>query len=65
MEKIPERALKFICNDHNSTYEELLIKSKMPSLKVRRIRSIAVETLKILNKKSQVYLHNLIEILKK
>ena len=33
MEKIHERALKFIYEDQNSTYEELLEKSKLLSLK--------------------------------
>jgi hypothetical protein len=35
MEKIQERALKFIYNENHSTYEELLAKSKLPSLKIR------------------------------
>jgi hypothetical protein len=50
MEKIQERALKFIYNENHSTYEELLAKAKLPSLKIRRIRSIAIETFKIINK---------------
>ena len=45
MEKIQERALRFIYNDYVLNYEELLEKSKMPSLKVRRLRSIAMETI--------------------
>jgi hypothetical protein len=62
MEKIQERALKFIYEDQNSTYEELLEKSKLPSLKVRRIRTIAIETFKIINKQSPLYLHDLVQI---
>jgi len=62
MEKIQERALKFIYDDHESSYEALLTKSKLPSLKIRRIRYIALETFKIINKQSPVYLHDLIEI---
>jgi CRISPR/Cas system-associated endoribonuclease Cas2 len=60
MEKIQERALKFIYEDQNSTYEELLEKSKLPSLKVRRIRTIAIETFKIINKQRPLYLHDLV-----
>jgi hypothetical protein len=56
MEKIQERALKFIYNENHSTYEELLAKSKLPSLKIRRIRSIAIETFKIINKETPQYL---------
>jgi hypothetical protein len=39
-------------------YEELLEKSKMPSLKVRRLRRIAIETFKIIYKESTIYLHD-------
>jgi hypothetical protein len=39
---LQEKALKCIYEDQNSTYEELLEKSKLPSLKVRRIRTIAI-----------------------
>ena len=64
MEKIQERALKFIYRyeDQNSTYEELLEKSKLPSLKVRRIRTIAIETFKIINNQSPLYLHDVVQI---
>jgi hypothetical protein len=37
MEKIQERALRFIYYDYVLKYEELLEKSKLPSLKVRRL----------------------------
>jgi hypothetical protein len=40
MEKIQFRTLKFIYDDTDSTYEELLTKSKLPTLKIRRIRTI-------------------------
>ena len=62
MEKIQERALKFIYNENHSTYEELLAKSKLPSLKIRRIRSIAIETFKIINKETPQYLHDLVTL---
>jgi hypothetical protein len=45
-------------------YAELLEKSKMPSLKVRRLRSIAIETFKIIHKESPIYLHDLVNIKK-
>jgi hypothetical protein len=43
--------IQFIYDDTDSTYEELLTKSKLPTLKIRRIRTIAIETLKTVNKK--------------
>jgi hypothetical protein len=59
MEKIQERALRFIYDDYNSSYENLLEKSKLPSLKIRRLKNIAVETFKIIHKNSPSYLHDL------
>ena len=50
MEKIQERALHFVYNNYTINYEELLHLSKLPSIKVRRLRSIALETFKIINK---------------
>ena len=52
IEKIQERALRFIYNDYNSTYENLLIVSKLPTLKVRKLRTMAIEVYKILHKES-------------
>ena len=46
MEKIQERALRFVYNNYTINYEELLHLSKLSSLKVRRLRSIALETFK-------------------
>ena len=41
---------------------ELLVKSKLPSLKIRRIRTIAIETFKIINKETPQYLHDLVTL---
>jgi len=62
IEKLQERALRFIYNDYLSSYETLLDKSKLPSLKVRRLRSIALETFRIIHKETPAYLHDLVEI---
>ena len=63
MEKIQERALRFIYDDYNGSYENLFEKSKLPSLKIRRLKTIAVETFKIIHKNSPSYLHDLINII--
>ena len=47
---------------NNSSYENLLEKSKLPSFKIRRLKTIAVETFKIIHKNSPIYLHDLINI---
>jgi hypothetical protein len=54
MEKIQERALRFIYDDYSSSYENLPEKSKLPSLKIRRLKTITVETFKIIHKIVQV-----------
>ena len=60
IEKIQERALWFIYRDYDSSYESLLLKSQLPSLKVRRLRAIALEAFKILNNLSPVYSNDLL-----
>ena len=64
MEKIQERALHFVYNNYTINYKELLHLSKLPSPKVRRLRSIALETFKIINKNCPSYLYDLINIKK-
>jgi NAD kinase len=49
IEKIQERALRFMYDDFQISYECLLEKSKLPSLKTRRMRTIALETFKIMH----------------
>jgi hypothetical protein len=41
LEKNQERALRFIYDDFVSSYDELLVKAKVPSLKIRRMRTMA------------------------
>ena len=64
LEKIQERALRFIYNDSYSSYENLLEKSELPSLRLRRLRSMAIEVFKIINKQTPVYLHDSVTIKK-
>ena len=60
IEKIQERALRFVYYDYNSSYEELLVKAKIPSLHVRRTRAMALETFKILHDMAPPVLSDLI-----
>ena len=65
VEKIQERALRFIYEDYSASYkmyDELLSKSKLSTLKVRRMRSLAIEVYKVVNKECPVYLQDLIHI---
>ena len=60
LEKIQERALRFIYNDYDSSYEQLLSIACVPSLHVRRMRTMAAETFKILYKLAPLCLHDLV-----
>jgi hypothetical protein len=43
-----------------SSYDELLVKAKVPSLKIRRMRTMSIECFKILSKLSPTCLHDLV-----
>ena len=62
LEKVQERAFRFVYEDYNSSHEELLHKAKVPSLQIRRIRTMALETFKIVNKIAPVCLQNLVSV---
>ena len=55
-------SLRFVYEDYNSSYEELLQKAKVPSLQIRRMRTMALETYKIINKLAPVCLHDLVHM---
>jgi hypothetical protein len=39
--KVQERALHFVYEDYNSSYDNLLKKAKVPSLQIHRMRTMA------------------------
>ena len=53
--KIQERAVRFIYSDYSSSYESLLIKSQLPSLKIKRLESV-----QSLNNLSSAHLNDLV-----
>ena len=62
IEKIQERSLRFIYDDYTNSYNFILDQLKLPSLKIRRMRTMALETFKILNKSSPEFIQNIITI---
>jgi hypothetical protein len=62
IEKVQERALRFVYEDYNSSCDNLLKKAKVPSLQIRRMRTMALGTFKIMNKLSPSCLHNLVDL---
>ena len=49
MDKSQEREQRFVYNDSFAPYEDLLTKAKLSKLHIRAIRTMAIETSKILN----------------
>ena len=60
MEKVQERALRFVYGDYDTTYHDLIHKAKLPTLELGRERSIAILTYKILHDQAPNYLKDLI-----
>lgn len=60
MERIQERALRFINDDFSSSVQELLTLNNRSFLHVERLKTMASEVFKILHKQSPEYLHDLI-----
>ena len=50
IENLMERVLRFLCNDYEISYEELLSKSSTSSMNVKRLRALCVELYKTINK---------------
>ena len=59
MEKIQERALRFVYNDSLSSYATLLQHAKKPSLYLSRLRKLSLEVHKILTHQSPSFLNDL------
>ena len=62
LEKVQERALRFINNDHTSSLNDLLKSTNTQPLHVRRIKQMACEVFKTINKMSPEYINDLVEI---
>ncbi len=59
IECIQEHALRFMFNDHCSTYPALLEKCSYTTLHLRRIKTIACEAFKSINKLNPVFMHDI------
>ena len=59
LEKLNERALKFVNNDFVSPYEEQIVNAKRSSLLVTRIKAMGIEMFKVNNRLSPTYINEL------
>ena len=62
MEKIQERALRFICDDFESPLPDLLQQNGVLPLHISRMKLMAGEVFKIINNIAPSYLHDLISL---
>ena len=59
IEKIQKRCPRIILNDCESDYETLLCNRNMPTMEIRRLRTLAVEIFKTLNEINPPYMKNI------
>ena len=61
-ENLQKRALRFLLNDYDSTYEDLLEKSDYPNMNLRRQRTLYIEIYKTLNKLKPGYMNDIFKL---
>jgi len=59
LERLQYRALKYVFNDFNASYESLLVLSNLPSLHLSRLRLIACEVFKAINQNSPKFIQSM------
>ena len=59
IERIQKQALRYVFNDHSSSYYVLRSKAQRPIMYVQRLRSILTEVYKCINKLGPRYLHEM------
>lgn len=62
LEKLQERALRFVFNDHQSSYEALLSRGNFLSLAMHRLKLLAIEVYKCVHKLNPEYMNNLFQL---
>ena len=62
IETIPKRALRFMLNDYESSYEDLLKNSGNPSMNLRRTRSLCKEIYKTIKNLNPEFMKNLFKV---
>ena len=62
IEKVQERALRFLHNDHASSYNDLLLKSQRCTMHVHRLRAISIEIFKTLNSLNPSFMKDIFQV---
>ena len=64
IENIPKRALRFVLDDYESSYHDLLIQCEVSEIKIMTLRLLAIEVFKCVNKLNPEYLNGMFTIKK-
>ena len=59
LENIQKRALRFVLNDYESDYNDLLTKANVPGIKIMPLQQLAIEVYKSVTKINPEYLNEL------
>ena len=59
---LQKRALRFLLNNYDSTYEDLLEKSGYPNMNLRRQRTLCIEIYETLNKLNPGYINDIFKL---
>ena len=62
LEIIPEMAFRFLLEDYESDYNQLLIKIDKPTLEIRRLKFLATEIFKTINNLNAPYMKEVFEL---
>ncbi len=62
MERVQERAFRFLLCDYDSDYDQLLTKLNKPSLEIRRLRLLATEIFKTINGLNPPYMKEIFKL---
>ena len=62
IENLQKRTLRFLLNDYDSTYEDLLEKSDYPNMNLRRQRTLCIEIYKTLNILNPSYMNDIFKL---
>ena len=62
IENLQKRALRFLCNDYEISYEDLLSKASTSSMNVKRLRALCVELYKTINKQNPDFMRDLFKL---
>ena len=62
IERIQERALRFLYNDHKSSYKDLLLRSKRCTMQVARQRTLCIEIFKTIKNLNPSFMRNIFSL---